>query len=238
MGLRPLYLRYNTGLNVADNGVALSALLESLLERWPVALEEVAIIGHSMGGLVARSALHHAVGSGRRWPAQLGPVVCLGTPHHGAPLERGGHGLDFLLDISPYSAPFTRIGGQRSAGIKDLRHGNVTAGEHQFVQLPEGVQCYAIAGMLATGRASAADRLVGDGLVPLDSALGRHKSVGKTLAVPPERQWVARGTGHLDLLGRAEVYRQLHKWFAGKIGDAHLFPARSRAGARERTRGL
>jgi hypothetical protein len=143
-------------------------------------------------------------------------LVCLGTPHHGAPLERGGHGLDFLLDISPYSAPFTRIGGQRSAGIKDLRHGNVTAGERQFVQLPEGVQCYAIAGLLATGRASAADRLVGDGLVPLDSALGRHRSAGKTLAVPPERQWVARGTGHLDLLGRAEVYRQLHRWFAVK----------------------
>jgi pimeloyl-ACP methyl ester carboxylesterase len=219
LGLTPLYLRYNSGLSVAGNGLALSGLLESLLEAWPVRVQDLAIVGHSMGGLVARSALHHAVGSGRRWPSQLGRVVCLGTPHHGAPLERGGHGLDFLLDLSPYSAPFTRIGGQRSAGIKDLRHGNVTAGEHRFVQLPPDIRCYAIAGLLTTGRASAADRLVGDGLVPLDSALGRHKSVTRTLAVPPERQWVARGTGHLDLLGRAEVYRQLHRWFSEDLGN-------------------
>jgi pimeloyl-ACP methyl ester carboxylesterase len=213
-GFTPLYLRYNTGLNIADNGVAFASLLESLLETWPVPLQDLVIVGHSMGGLVARSALHHAVEAGRRWPAQLGRMVFLGTPHHGALLERGGHGLDFLLELSPYSAPFTRIGGTRSAGIKDLRQGSIVAGEHRFVQLPAGVKGYSIGALLATGRGSAADRLVGDGLVPLDSALGRHRHAGKTLAVPPERQWVARGTGHLDLLGRPEVYRQLHQWLA------------------------
>ena len=216
LGFTPLYLRYNTGLNIADNGLALASLLESLLAAWPVPLEDVVIIGHSMGGLVARSALHHAVESGRSWPQQLDRMVFLGTPHHGALLERGGHGLDFLLELSPYSAPFTRIGGMRSAGIKDLRHGSIVAGEHRFVQLPAGPKCYSIAALLATGRGSASDRLVGDGLVPFDSALGRHKDVGRTLAVPPERQWVARGTGHLDLLGRPEVYRQLHRWLAEK----------------------
>jgi pimeloyl-ACP methyl ester carboxylesterase len=216
LGYTPLYLRYNTGVNVADNGLALSSLLESLLEAWPVPLEDVAIIGHSMGGLVARSALHHAVESGRSWPARLGRVVFLGTPHHGAPLERGGHGLDFLLELSPYSAPFTRIGGLRSAGIKDLRHGSIVAGTHRFVQVPADVKCYSIGALLATGRASLSDRLVGDGLVPLDSALGRHRQPGKSLAVPPQRQWVARGTGHLDLLSRPEVYRQLHDWFTEK----------------------
>jgi len=212
LGFTPLYVRYNTGLNVADNGLALASLMESLLAAWPVPLEDLVIIGHSMGGLVARSALHQAVESGRSWPGQLGRMVFLGTPHHGALLERGGHGLDFLLELSPYSAPFTRIGGQRSAGIKDLRHGTIVAGEHRFVQLPTAAKCYSIGALLATGRGSARDRLVGDGLVPLSSALGRHRDVGKTLAVPPERQWVARGTGHLDLLGRPEVYRQLHRW--------------------------
>lgn len=216
LGYTPLYLRYNTGLNIAANGLALASLLESLLAAWPVAVEDFVIIGHSMGGLVARSALHHALDSGRTWPAQLGRMVFLGTPHHGAPLERGGHGLDFLLDLSPYSAPFTPIGGLRSAGIKDLRQGSVVAGKHRFVQVPEGVKCYTIGALLATGRGSAADRLVGDGLVPLDSALGRHRRAAQTLAVPPERQWVARGTGHLDLLGRPEVYRQLHQWLAEK----------------------
>lgn len=214
LGYTPLYLRYNTGLGIATNGLALASLLESLLADWPAAVEDFVIIGHSMGGLVARSALHHAVESRRSWPAQLGRMVFLGTPHHGAPLERGGHGLDFLLEISPYSAPFTRIGGLRSAGIKDLRHGCIAAGEHRFVQLPSAVNGYSIGALLATGRGSAADRLIGDGLVPLDSALGRHRDVARTLAVPPERQWVARGTGHLDLLGRPEVYRQLHNWLS------------------------
>jgi pimeloyl-ACP methyl ester carboxylesterase len=216
LGYTPLYLRYNTGLSIADNGLALAALLESLVAAWPVPLEAMSIVGHSMGGLIARSALHQAAESGRRWPRQLGHLVFLGTPHHGAPLERGGHGLDFLLDLSPYSAPFTRIGGVRSAGIRDLRHGSVAAGAHRFVQLPPDVRCYAIGALLAKGRGSAGDRLVGDGLVPLDSALGRHRDADRTLAVPPHRQWIARGTGHLDLLGRPEVYRQLYRWLAEK----------------------
>lgn len=216
LGYTPLYLRYNTGLSIADNGPALASLLETLLEAWPAPLEDVAIVGHSMGGLVARSALHHAIESGHAWPRRLGPMVFLGTPHHGALLERGGHGLDFLMELSPYSAPFTRIGKLRSAGIKDLRHGTVAPGDHQFVQLPAEVKCYAIGALLATGRAAASDRLIGDGLVPLDSALGRHKDAARTLAIPPQRQWIARGTGHLDLLSRAEVYRQLHKWLAEK----------------------
>lgn len=214
-GFTPLYLRYNTGLNVADNGLAFAGLLESLLADWPVPVEQIALVGHSMGGLVARSALHHATRTGCDWPHRLGPVVFLGTPHHGALLERGGHGLDFLLDLSPYSAPFTRIGGLRSAGIKDLRHGSIAAGKHGFVQLPAGLKCYVIGALLATGRGTLSDRVVGDGLVPLDSALGRHRSRAKSLAVPPERQWVARGTGHLDLLCQPGVYRQLQQWFAG-----------------------
>jgi pimeloyl-ACP methyl ester carboxylesterase len=217
LGYTPLYLRYNTGLTVAENGLALAAALDSLLRAWPVPLEDVTILGHSMGGLVARSALHHAVESGHAWPRRLGSLVCLGTPHHGAPLERGGHGLDFLLELSPYSAPFMGIGGRRSSGIKDLRHGTIVAGDHRFVQLPAGVRCFAIGALLAKGRASVSERLIGDGLVPLDSALGRHRDPAKTLDVPSQCQWVARGTGHLDLLSRPEVYRQLRQWLGGML---------------------
>ena len=120
------------------------------------------------------------------------------------------------MEISPYSAPFTRIGKLRSAGIKDLRHGTIAPGDHQFVQLPADVRCYAIGALLATGRASASDRLIGDGLVPLDSALGATST--------PPRPWLFRlsasgwrtGTGHLDLLSKPEVYRQLHQWFTEK----------------------
>ena len=212
LGFTPLYLRYNSGLRVADNGRGLSDLLETLLASWPQPVDELVIIGHSMGGLVARSAVHHARESRQAWPKHLHKMVFLGTPHHGAPLERGGHRLDFVMELSPYSAPFTRLGKQRSAGITSLRHGTITDGPHRCVPLPAGIKCYAAAATLGSKRDLLAERLVGDGLVPLDSALGRHKDPAQTLAFPKQHQWVGHSIGHLELLNRAEVYAQLHEW--------------------------
>src|SRR4051812_26642022 len=56
LGHTPLYVRFNTGLPVAENGRRLSALLEDAVAGWPVEVAQVVLIGHSMGGLVARSA--------------------------------------------------------------------------------------------------------------------------------------------------------------------------------------
>lgn len=212
LGFTPLYLRYNSGLHVATNGHALADALEALLQHWPVPVEELAILGHSMGGLVARSACHHAQRAGHAWPQQLRKLVFLGTPHHGAPLERGGHGLDFVMGLSPYSAPFTQIGRQRSAGITDLRHGSITPGVHEHVPLPSGVECYAAAATLGARRDLLSERLIGDGLVPLASALGRHARPGHRLRIPESRQWIGYGMGHLELLYRPEVYAQLLEW--------------------------
>lgn len=212
-GYTPLYLRYNSGLPIADNGQALADLLERLAGEWPEPVRNLVIIGHSMGGLVARSACHHAREAGQAWPGHLRKLVFLGTPHHGAPLERGGHWLDFVMDLSPYSAPFTRIGKARSAGITDLRHGTITAGGHEYVPLPTRTQCYALAATLGARRRSlVSERLVGDGLVPLDSALGRHPKAANSLRFPKGRQWIGYGMGHLELLNRPEVYSQLHAW--------------------------
>ena len=212
LGYTPLYLRYNTGLHVGHNGRDFARMLETLVSNWPRPVEELVILGHSMGGLVARSACHYGREAGHDWLKHLGKLVFLGTPHHGSPLERGGHGLDFVLEVSPYSAPFTRIGRTRSAGITDLRHGSITTGAHEVVPLPADVKCYAAAATLAARRSVLAERLVGDGLVPLDSALGRHAETERTLAIPTDRQWVGYGMGHLELLSRAEVYSQLHEW--------------------------
>lgn len=223
LGYTPLYLRYNSGLRIAENGRLLAEQLESLVADWPCPIEELAIVGHSMGGLVARSACVAGEALQHRWPRSLARLVFLGTPHHGAPLERGGHGLDYLLDISPYSAPFTRLARTRSAGIQDLRHGTITADGRTAVALPEGVACYAVAAALGQTRNALADRTVGDGLVPLDSALGRHRSRARTLRIPEQQQWVARGMGHLELLRRPEVYAQLRTWLgtpaAPRIGS-------------------
>jgi hypothetical protein len=212
-GFTPLYLRYNTGLPVARNGRELAAMLEETLAAWPAPQAELSILAHSMGGLVARSAIHHALALGLAWPARLKRVVFLGTPHHGAPLERAGSGLDALLGSTPWSAPFARLGALRSAGITDLRFGNVLdAGEGGPVPLPAGVACFAIAGTLSTRRRPLADALVGDGLVPLDSALGRHADPARCLDIPKARQWIATRTGHLGLLGSPEVGRKLAAW--------------------------
>ena len=110
LGYTPVYLHYNTGLHISVNGRAFAELLDSLIAQWPTAVEEVVIIGHSMGGLVARSACHYAVVAGREWTRLLGKLIFLGTPHHGAPLERGGQWVDLAIGKSPYTEPFTRLG--------------------------------------------------------------------------------------------------------------------------------
>ncbi|MGB5621250.1 MAG: alpha/beta hydrolase [Gammaproteobacteria bacterium] len=212
LGYVPLYLRYNSGLPVAQNGAALAGLLEGLVCRWPQPVQELVVIGHSMGGLVARSACYHAQQSEHNWLRSLRKLVFLGTPHHGAPLERGGQRLDELMDLSPYSAPFTRIGKRRSAGITDLRHGSITGGEHRVVPLPTSVDCYAAAATLDARRSKLSERLIGDGLVPLDSALGRHPDQARTLAIPPGRQWIGYQMGHLAMLNRRDLYEQLRDW--------------------------
>jgi len=212
LGYTPLYLRYNTGLPIMSNGQELAGLMESLLHNWPVEVNELVIVGHSMGGLLTRSACHAGSESGHDWLQHLRSLVSIGTPHHGAPLERGGNWLDTVMELSPYLAPFTRIAKNRSAGINDLQHGSITNCKQGFVPLPTGVDCYAMAATLGKKRSRLAERLTGDGLVPLDSALGKSRNPENSLAFPKTRQWVGFETGHMELLRSPEVYQQLRKW--------------------------
>ncbi len=222
LGDTALYLHYNSGLHVSDNGRAFSALLEELVSGWPGPLGSLRLVGHSMGGLVMRSACHAATHAGHRWPGKLRAMVMLGTPHHGAPLERAGNWVDTLLGVSSYSAPFAVLGQLRSAGVTDLRFGNVREedwqGKNRFLRgedprvplpLPEGVACFAVAGSTAHAPSGS---LPGDGLVPVDSALGRHLLPERTLAFLPAHQWTSLGTNHLDLLDRAEVWEVVARW--------------------------
>jgi len=226
-GFTPLYLHYNTGLHVSSNGRAFAEQLQTLLQAWPVAVDELVILGHSMGGLVARSACRHAEAAGHDWLRRLSKIVFLGTPHHGAPLERGGHWIDAILDASPYTTAFARLGKMRSAGITDLRYGNMSDEDWlqrdrfarsrrkpHAVPLPHGVACYAIAASLGKKTGELRETLLGDGLVPLSSALGQGADAKRNLALPASRQWIAYGMNHLDLLDRREVYERVRKWLA------------------------
>ena len=223
-GFTPLYLHYNSGEHVSSNGRAFAELLETLLHAWPVPVEKLVIIGHSMGGLVARSACHYGRLAGHQWPEHLGQMVFLGTPHLGAPLERGGNWVNFILEVSPYTAALARLAKIRSAGITDLRHGSILdedwrhgdrfarARKRKFVPLPEGVLCHAVAVTIATAAGDPGEALLGDGLVPLRSALGQSADGSQSLDFPEPQRWIGCGMNHLDLLDSGEVCGQLRKW--------------------------
>ncbi len=229
LGYTPLYLRYNSGLHTSENGALLSAQLELLTRHWPAGLTELRVLAHSMGGLITRSALHHAQQhrpkQGADWPQLLKAIVFLGTPHHGSPLERAGNWIDVVLGATPFSRPFAKLGHLRSAGITDLRYGFLLdtdwQGRDRFrrqpdqrthVPLPTGVACYTVAATTAKQRSPLAERILGDGLVPLDSALGQHPDAQRCLNFPKAHQHIAYGTHHMQLLRSPAIAARVLQW--------------------------
>ena len=228
-GLTPVYLRYNTGQHVSVNGREFASALKSLVAAWPLPVTSIVIVGHSMGGLVSRSAVYYGRRSRHTWCRLLSKMIFLGTPHLGAPLERGGHWVDVVLGATPYASPFAKLGKVRSAGITDLRYGSVLdahwQGQGQVspdaltpVPLPARVRCYTIAAAIDDGAASqsvraAGLRVLGDGLVPLSSALacaaGENDDPSRNLKFPPAHQCVVNGVNHMELLKAARVYPAL-----------------------------
>jgi hypothetical protein len=219
LGQTVLHVRYNSGLHVSENGRALAA-------AWPVPLAGLSIVAHSMGGLVARSACHYGQLAGAGWRRRLRHLVCLGTPHHGAPLEHAGRWLHHLVGAAPFARPLARLGDLRSSGITDLRHGNVLEEDwngldrfalgpdrRQHVPLPDDVGCFAIAAVRSR-RDGRRGSFAGDGLVAVDSALGRHREPRRELAFAADRQWLAERTGHLELMSRPEVYERIRFWLS------------------------
>jgi pimeloyl-ACP methyl ester carboxylesterase len=224
-GFTPLYLHYNSGRHISQNGRDFAVLLEQLVRHWPVPMDELVIIGHSMGGLVARSASQMAGESGLAWPGKLKKLVFLGTPHEGAPLERGGRLVDTLLGFSPYAAPFGRLGRARSAGITDLRYGNLqdadwqgrdhhaqTHDDRRPTPLPAGVDAYCVAATRTEADGGIANVVIGDGLVPVASALGEHRDPALALSLPKSHLMVVERANHWDLLNHPAVYAQLATW--------------------------
>lgn len=216
LGYTSLYLNYNTGRHISLNGRQFADMLEKLVTKWPVPVKEIVLVGHSMGGLVSRSACYYAEQKGYSWRQLLTRIYCLGSPHHGSHLERGGNWVQYIAGISPYTFPLSRLGALRSAGITDLRYGNLLdedwVGVDRFHQvgdkrtplpLPAGVRCYAVAASLDEGRKGA---VLGDGLVQLNSAFGEHEDEGFNLAFPEEHRLHIGGLNHFDLMSYSEVY--------------------------------
>lgn len=225
LGHTPIYVRYNTGLRVSANGQSLSALLADLLDAWPVPVEEVNLVGASMGGLVARSACHYGDRHDEQWARLVRTVVTLGTPHLGAPLERGAHVVDWVLRRFAETEPLSRVLGSRSVGVRDLRYGNLVE-EDWFGHDPdelltdrathvpflEHATYYFVAATVTSDALHPAGRLLGDGLVRYSSASGS----GTTRRIPFDHANGVHLTGvhHLSMLTHPAVYAHLRKWLA------------------------
>jgi pimeloyl-ACP methyl ester carboxylesterase len=225
LGVTAVDVRYNSGRRVSQNGRALCELLEALVAAWPEPVTEIALVGHSMGGLVARSACHRASLDDAAWVRHVRHVVSLGTPHMGAPLEQAVHAASAALSALPETRPFGRFLRRRSGGIRDLQHGSLVdedwedrdpdALRHaacEEVPLLDGVKHCFVSATVTRDPRHPVGRVVGDWLVLQNSASGR----GRTRRLPfrEEDGLHVGGAGHLALLNHPAVYEKLREWLA------------------------
>ena len=226
LGWTPVYLRYNTGLHVSENGRSLARLLEDLVAAWPAAVEEIVLVGHSMGGLVVRSACHYGGLSGDRWVGMVRHAFYLGTPHLGAPMEKVANVAGSLLAVLPETRPFARLWNLRSAGIKDLRFGALLDEDWMGrdadallqdgcaeVPLLESATHYFVGATITLDAAHPLGHLLGDMLVRFPSASGRGS--GRRVALDLDRGSHLGGLHHFDLLHHPVIYEQMRGWIGG-----------------------
>lgn len=210
----PVYVRYNTGRRIVDNGRELVGLLGELIEAWPVPVTEIVLIGHSMGGLVARSAMLRAGEQSVPWLPKVTRLVCLGTPHSGAPLERGVVRATELFGRSMATAPLVRLLALRSQGIKDLARGSLSEDDvaRPVGSVPAGVRQYFVSATLSRSEDSLLGRLLGDLLVAPSSAGDRTQNAEVT--------WLG-GLHHFDLLSHDLVYDAVVGWLQTGAEELH-----------------
>ena len=245
LSFTPVQVRYNTGLRISQNGRELARLLEDLIHSWPIGVEEIVLVGHSMGGLVARSACHYAETDGQGWADLVRHVFCLGTPHLGADLEKGANVLGWAFGRLPETRALGSFLNARSVGIKDLRYGSCVeedwcesdpdeflrdrCGEVPFLR---DANYYFIGATLSEGPVGA---LIGDLLVRIPSASGRGNGKGRRIPFEVDNGYELTGLTHFDLLNHPAVYEQIRRWIsppAQPRGDSSRWAASSNDGAR------
>jgi pimeloyl-ACP methyl ester carboxylesterase len=234
-GWTPIYVNFNTGRHISENARELAGYLAALVPRWPVPVTELALVGHSLGGLVARSAAQQGAELGQSWIPALRHVVGLGTPHLGAPLERwanwGAHRLARVPETRPFAAWLNR----RSVGIKDLRYGALVEADWLDLDPDDVLTDHCTEAMLLPGVAysvaSATLSREPRGIFATD-LLVQHASAhgtGPTRSIPFEQDRTFHLGGrkhHFDLLADKLVYEQLRRWLAGAGGVSSPRPVR------------
>lgn len=204
LGYKVAWLRYNTGRAIHANGEDLAELLE---QHFASKGKPLMLIGHSMGGLLIRSASHWAEVQNHQWLARVSHAAYLGSPHLGAPWERVGNKANNLLNFTPYTRPFMRLGNIRSRGIKDLRYARLTA-DNIVPHLPESVNHLLLASAWSEAHV---ENWIGDGIVPVSSALAQDEH-GDVLTAPKLKRVLLSDMHHLALLDDERVYDELRQW--------------------------
>ncbi|MFB7874619.1 esterase/lipase family protein [Nocardia sp. NPDC056064] len=225
LGYTPVYVRYNTGLHISENAAQLAALLDRLVAHWPLPVHEICLIGHSMGGLVARGACHLADRQDAQWVRAVRQVVCLGSPHLGAPLEQIAHYAAAAFDLLPETRPLGALLRRRSAGIRDLRQGSLVdedwrdldadalrARAVQEVPLLAHADHYFVTATITRSPRHPVGRIVGDGLVLGGSGSGRGRT--RRIALDGVNGLHVPSANHFSLLNHEAVYRALRGWLS------------------------
>ncbi len=224
LGYTPVYIRYNSGRHISDNGRQLAQLLDELTSAWPAPTEEMALIGHSVGGLIARSACHQ--GTDRSWVEKVRHVFMLSSPHLGAPFERATHAASAAFARLPETRSLATALNVRSSGVKDLRYGYLLEEDwfgrdpDEFVrrmatEIPflEGANHYFISAGISRNPDGLANRLIGDLFVVGPSAwaqAGREQR----LSFPIDHYRHVGGVHHFQLLNHPAVYEQIRNWLS------------------------
>jgi pimeloyl-ACP methyl ester carboxylesterase len=223
-GASPVYLRYNTGLHISDNGEQLASLVAALVSHWPVEVRRLTLVGHSMGGLVIRSACCHALDSEQEWVGLVCRILYLGSPHLGAPLEVAATAAGAALQRLPETKPLATALASRSVGIKDLRYGDIRPSDWADIRDPdawrqepaecapllESAEHFYIGATLTRDRDHVVARMIGDALVTFPSASGSGPR--RQLAFDIDRGRHLGGLHHFDLLNHPRVWDVVREW--------------------------
>lgn len=226
-GFTPYFLKYNSGLHISTNGKKLSNLLENLIRHYPSKLDQIYLVGHSMGGLVIRSACHYGQKYKKKWVKKIKKIFYLGSPHLGTHLEKLGKLTTTVLNQipNPVTRTIVSLGDLRSAGVKDLRHGYLVDEDWKNkktdrlfymhankIPLLKSAEHYFICGTLSKVAGSKMGKFFGDGLVHPSSGMGKGWFVPSAIENSEKNCKIIPGISHHHLLRSERVYKQMREW--------------------------